>query len=166
MIVGIFALGFCGKYLYTLAGSIRAMAIKVDKLDTTIGHDQGNPIAHYNILMKLADELREFRQDSEVHVSRAEKHYNHVENLDAQPKYLDCDVSRCVHLVTVINEIKKVAEKFEQFEQRATDSRTLTGGSLDDIRAEMKGLATEVSQQSKQMVEVLTRLLLSGGKSK
>jgi hypothetical protein len=166
MIIGLIALGFCGTYLYSLAKSIRAMAVKVDKLDTTLTHEKGDPIAHYTVLSKIADELREFRQDSELHINQAAKHYDSVERLDSQPKYLDCDVSRCIHLVTVINEIKKVADRFEQFDQRANDSRVATGGSLEEIRAEMKGLASEVSQQSKQMVEVLTRLLLSGGKVK
>ena len=164
MIIGILAIGFFGKYLYGLAKDIHAMSIKVDKLDASIGHEKGNPIEHYTLLMKLAEELRELRMDSEEHVAHARTHYDDIKRLNDQDVYARCNIDKCPHLVTVISNIRDVVSKFNEFDVKASESRNATGSNLEEIRNQMQILASEVSQQSKQMVSVLTDLLV--GRSK
>ena len=60
----------------------------------------------------------------------------------------------------MISNIRAVGALFEQFNVRAEESRTATGANLKDIREQMQILAAEVSGQSKQVVTLLSNVLV------
>ena len=160
MLLGIIFAGFLAKYIYSLAQDIHAMAAQVNKLDASIGHKEGDPIAHYSILREIESEIQELRQDAEVHATNAAKHYEDVVRLNSQETYAKCNIDKCPHLVTVRNQIKDVGQLFEQFNIKANESRQATGATLEDIRSQMNTLAAEVSAQSKQVVQLLGDVLV------
>jgi hypothetical protein len=127
-----------------------------DKIITS----NGDPIIHYGILREIENELQELRQDSEIHAANASRHYEEVVRLNSGEVYAHCNIDKCPHLINVISNIKEVGQLFEQFNIKADESRRATGASLEDIRSQMNTLATEVSAQSKQVVQLLGDVLV------
>jgi ElaB/YqjD/DUF883 family membrane-anchored ribosome-binding protein len=163
MLLGICFAGLLAKYIYSLASDIHSMAEKIKSLDAAILSEKGNPLAQYSALMAINDEIDELRKDTEKHIAQAERHYQTLEDIDAEEKYKNCDIDKCVHLQKIINAINGVLMRFDQFDDKADTARSATGNSLDDIREEMKGLSDTVSIQTKEMIHVLTEVLISKG---
>ena len=155
MLIGIAAVPVLARYLWVLARDIHAMADKVNRLDASISHEKGNPVAHFQMLHEIGEELREIRQDAEAHSKDATRHYEDIERLNDQEVYARCNIDKCPHLLTVVNNVRELGHLFEQFNIRAEESRNASGASLKDIQAQMNTLATEVSAQSKQVVSLL-----------
>lgn len=161
-IVGVY---FVGKFFLSLHSKIDAASSITQQLGERIVTTSGDPTVHYTILTGIEKELRELRQDAEAHTANATKHYEDVVRLNSQEVYAHCNIDKCPHLITVIGNIKAVGQLFEQFTIKAEESRNSTGASLKDIQAQMQGLATEVSAQSKQVVQLLGDVLV-GRKTK
>ena len=163
MLIGVMAtIGFMG-YLWKLANIINSMAEKIKLLDAAILNEKGNPLAQYSALVAINDEIEELRKDTEKHIAQAERHYQTLEDINAEEKYKNCNIDKCVHLQRIINAINGVLMRFDQFDDKANEARSATGNSLDDIREEMKGLSDTVSTQTKEMIHVLTEVLISKG---
>lgn len=160
MVLGIIFAGFLAKYVYSLAQDIHAMSSQVARMEASIGHKEGDPIAHYSILREIESELQELRQDAEIHANSASRHYEEVVRLNSGEVYAHCNIDKCPHLINVIGNIKEVGQLFEQFNIKAAESRMATGASLEDIRSQMGVLAAEVSAQSKQVVTLLGDVLV------
>ena len=160
MILGICFAGILAKYIYSLAQDIHAMASQVSKMEGSLSHRDGDPITHYTILREIESELQELRQDAEAHATDASKHYEDVIRLNSGEVYNHCNIDKCPHLTTVISNIRAVGALFEQFNVRAEESRTATGTNLKEIREQMQILAAEVSGQSKQVVTLLSNVLV------
>ena len=160
MVLGVVFAGVLAKYIYSLAQDIHAMASQVAKMEGAISHREGDPIAHYSILREIESEIQELRQDAEVHSTNASKHYDDVVRLNSGEVYARCNIDKCPHLATVISNIRSVGALFEQFNIRAEEARTATGVNLKDIREQMQILAAEVSGQSKQVVTLLSNVLV------
>lgn len=161
----IVAFGLLGLYLsirffINLHNDIKDVTAITKQLGEKIVTDKGNPVIHYDILREIENELQELRQDSEIHAANASKHYEDVIHLNRQEAYAKCNIDKCPHLITIRNQIKEVGQLFEQFNIKADESRKATGSSLEDIRFQMATLATEVSAQSKQVVQLLGDVLV------
>jgi len=166
MLLGILFAGILAKYIYSLTQDIHSMAEKVSKLDSTIGHEQGSPILHYSILREIENELQELRQDAEVHANIAEKHYDAISRLNSGEAFVHCNVDKCPYMGKLAAGLMDIAKRFEQFDLRAEESRRATGLSIEEIRSQNKTLAEEVSAQGKQLVQLLSDVLMGRGKAK
>ena len=160
MLLGVIFAGFLAKYIYSLAQDIHAMSSQVARMEASVTHEKGSPIIHYDILREIENELQELRQDAEIHANNASRHYEEVVRLNSGEVYAHCNIDKCPHLINVIGNIKEVGQLFEQFNIKADESRKATGASLEDIRSQMNTLATEVSAQSKQVVQLLGDVLV------
>ena len=160
MLLGVVFAGFLAKYVYSLAQDIHAMSTQVARMEASITHKEGDPIAHFSILREIENELQELRQDAEIHANNASRHYEEVIRLNSGEVYAHCNIDKCPHLINVISNIKEVGQLFEQFNIKAAESRVATGASLEDIRSQMGVLAAEVSAQSKQVVTLLGDVLV------
>lgn len=160
MLLGVVFAGFLAKYVYSLAQYIHVMASQVAKMEASVAHEKGSPIIHYDILRGIESELQELRQDAEIHSNNASRHYEEVVRLNSGEVYAHCNIDKCPHLINVIGNIKEVGQLFEQFNIKAEESRNSTGASLKDIQSQMTILATEVSAQSKQVVQLLGDVLV------
>lgn len=156
---------FIGKFFLSLHSKIDVASSITQQLGERIVTSSGDPTVHYTMLTGIEKELRELRQDSEVHATNAAKHYEDVIRLNSQEVYSRCNIDKCPHLITVIGNIKAVGALFEQFNVKAEESRNSTGASLKDIQSQMQVLAAEVSAQSKQVVQLLGDVLV-GRKTK
>jgi ElaB/YqjD/DUF883 family membrane-anchored ribosome-binding protein len=162
---GLLGLYLSVRFFLSLHRDIQDVTIITKQLGEKIVTDKGNPIIHYDLMRNIENELQELRQDSEAHISQAGKHYDEVIRLNSQEAYVHCNIDKCPHLITVITNIKNVGALFEQFNIKAEESRNSTGASLKDIQSQMQVLATEVSAQSKQVVQLLGDVLV-GRKTK
>jgi len=158
--MGLVLAGMLVKYIYSLAQDIHEMATQVARMESSMSHEKGSPLIHYDLMRAIEAELQELRQDAEAHAANANKHYEDVIRLNSQEVYARCNIDKCPHLITVIGNIRSVGALFEQFTVKAEESRNSTGASLKDIQNQMQVLAAEVSAQSKQVVQLLGDVLV------
>ena len=148
------------KFFLNLHDDIKDVTTITKQLGDKIVTDKGNPVIHYDILREIESELQELRQDAEIHANNASRHYEEVIRLNSGEVYAHCNIDKCPHLLSVIGNIKEVGQLFEQFNIKADESRRATGSSLEDVRFQMNTLASEVSAQSKQVVQLLGDVLV------
>jgi hypothetical protein len=160
VILAIVGTYFIGKFFLSLHSKIDAASSITQQLGERIVTSSGDPTVHYTILKGIENELRELRQDAEVHAKNASTHYEDVIRLNSQEVYARCNIDRCPHLVTIRNQIKDVGSLFADFNVKAEESRNASGASLKDIQSQMTTLAAEVSAQSKQVVQLLGDVLV------
>jgi hypothetical protein len=151
---------FIAKFFMSLHSKIDAASSITRQLGDKIITKEGDPVVHLTILKNIENELRELRQDTEAHVSKASSHYEDIIRLNSQETYAKCNIDRCPHLITIRNQIKDVGSLFAEFSVKAEESRNASGASLKDIQTQMNTLAAEVSAQSKQVVQLLGDVLV------
>lgn len=115
----------------------------------------GDPIFDVKVLIELRQQLETIRLEFVEHQKAATTHYADVEHLATQDKYINCDISRCVHLQNVFNRIDRVVERLDQFDRRADDSRASTTVSLQAIGVAQKELGRELGELAKTIITVL-----------
>lgn len=156
---------FIAKFFLSLHSKIDAASSITKQLGDKIITKEGDPVVHLTILKNIENELRELRQDTEDHISKASSHYDDLTRLNNQEIYAKCNIDRCPHLITIRSQIKDVGSLFAEFNLKAEESRNASGASLKDIQTQMNTLAAEVSAQSKQVVQLLGDVLV-GRKTK
>lgn len=148
------------KLIKLIISKIETSSDVIVTLGKSLTNDKGEPVKHVDnfiTIIKKLDEIKDFE------LSQNEKSNRHSDKLDSiaeNVKNKTCKVEDCPYFGKLVLELKSLVEKFNEFERRANESRSLTGNSLDDMRNQMQVLASEISQQSKQMVNVLTDLLI------
>lgn len=148
------------KLIKVIINKVESSAEVINSLGKSLTNDRGEPISqieHFNQVTKFLEDLR--KGESE-HYEEAKKHYKHTEIIADENKVKNCDAQNCPYLLKMVAEVKNFTTRFDEFEKKASDSRLISGSSLEDIRQQMQILASEVSQQSKQMVNVLTDILI------
>lgn len=148
------------KLVKLIVSKVESSSDVIINLGKSLTNDKGEPVKHVDnflSIIKKLDEIKEFE------LSRNEKINKYADRIDLlvdNIKDKQCKIDECPYFGKVLSELKLLIEKFDQFERRANDSRNITGNSLDEMRTQMQILASEISQQSKQMVNVLTDLLV------
>ena len=132
----------------------------INNLGKSLTNEKGEPISQIVHFNQVSDYLKELQKLEAIHHEEAKKHYQHTAIIADENKVKNCDSQNCPYLLKMVSEVKNFTTRFDEFEKKASESRTLSGASLEDIRQQMQLLASEVSQQSKQMVNVLTDLLV------
>jgi len=161
IVIGVAGSVFFLNYVRRLALSIQSMAVQVKNLEEALLSEKGNPLTQYSALMGIHNAITELRQDTEKHIIQAERHYQTLEDDSADERWKNCDIERCVHLQKIIAAIREVNFRFDEFDSKAQEVRTTTGSSLEGIRGEMSKLGSEIGDQKKQIIDVLTSLLLN-----
>lgn len=157
VIVGIY---YFIKLVKIIISKIESSSEVIVGIGRALTNDKGEPISqieHFNIVTKLLEDIKKTQQ---LHVEDAGTHYGHTKMIADENKVKNCDAANCPYLLKMVAEVRLFTEKFDQFEKKAQDSRISTGASLEDVKNQMQGLASEISQQSKQMVTILTDLLI------
>jgi hypothetical protein len=153
------------KLVLVLVKKVETSSEVINNLGKALTNDKGEPISqvdHFNQVTKFLEEIKKIEL---YHHEEAKKHYKDTEIIADENKVKNCDAQNCPYLLKMVAEVKNFTTRFNEFEKKAHDSRTTSGASLEDIRQQMQLLASEVSQQSKQMVNVLTDILI-GRKNK
>lgn len=148
------------KLVKLIISKIETSSDVITTLGKSLTNDKGEPVKHVDnflTIIKKLDEIREFELSQN---EKSNKHSDKLDSLVENFKNKSCKVEDCPYFGKLVTELRSLVEKFDQFERRANESRNLTGNSLDEMRNQMQVLASEISQQSKQMVSVLTDLLI------
>lgn len=160
MIVGIVSLGVFSGYLWKLVKTIHLIYIEVDTLKKTLTHDKGDPLVHYTLINDIGREVRELRQDFEVHATGAQKHYDITEVVADSEIWTKCNVDKCPNLTKFQLVLQALQDRFSQFERTASDSRNSTSHTLDSLSTQIqqgnKDFGKELADMAKLMMGLLT----------
>jgi len=132
----------------------------INNMGKSLTNEKGEPISQIEHFNQVTEILKEIKNLELNHHSESKNHYRHTEIIADENKVKNCDAQNCPYLLKMVAEVKNFTTRFDEFEKKASDSRLSSGASLEDIRQQMQLLASEVSQQSKQMVNVLTDILV------
>jgi hypothetical protein len=120
---------------------------------------KGDPQIHYDLIKSLENNLQTLNKNIETYNHVVNKHYDAMERLTSGETFLHCNVDKCPYMGKIVSSLGEVSKRFDEFNVRAKESRTVTGSSLKDIQSQMATLASEVSAQSKQVVQLLGDVL-------
>lgn len=125
---------------------------------------KGDPQIHYDLIRSLDDKLQALNKNIETYNNIVNKHYDATERLISGESLLHCNVDKCPYMGKIVTSLGDVSKKFDEFNVRADESRRATGASIEDIRKQNETLAREVSAQGKQLVQLLSDVLVGRGK--
>jgi uncharacterized membrane-anchored protein YhcB (DUF1043 family) len=110
-------------------------------------------------MVSTFETLSDMRGEFDEHAKLANSHYKHIEILASEEHWKTCDINKCIHFQQIFNKIEKIQERFDQFDQRANETRTNTATSLDGLREGQRELAKEMGRElsdlAKQLITVL-----------
>lgn len=127
----------------------------VEQLGKAALTKDGDPVLDVKILTDLRQQLETIRNEFAEYQKTANKHYIDIEHQSQQDKWIDCDITRCVHLQGIFSRIDRVVERLDQFDRRADDSRAQTTTSLQAISVAQKELGRELGELAKTIITVL-----------
>lgn len=111
-------------------------------------------------MVSTVDTLGEMCSGFNEHAKLASEHYKDVERLAGDEHWKTCDVSKCVHMQQIFHKIDKIQERFDQFDQRANETRSNTNTSLEGLREGQKELGRDLGRElgdlAKSIISVLT----------
>lgn len=109
-------------------------------------------VTHIELLDAMNHALRD-------HVRRTEQHLIDTDKIASEEHWKNCTISKCVHMQQFIHTLEKVNERFDQFDQRANETRANTVTSLEGLREGQRDLAREIGKElsdlAKQLINVL-----------
>jgi hypothetical protein len=148
------------KLVLVIINKVETSSDIINGLRKSLTNDKGEPISQIEQFKQVSELLKDIKNLELFNQELAKKHYRDTEIIADENKVKHCDAQNCPYLLKMVAEVKNFTTRFDEFEKKASDSRMISGASLEDIRQQMQLLASEVSQQSKQMVNVLTDILI------
>lgn len=137
------------------SGQLEDVVRTVEQLGKAAFTKDGDPVLDVKLLTDLRQQLEVIRIEFAEYQKTASKHYSDIEHQASQDKWIDCDITRCVHLQGIFSRIDRVVERLDQFDRRADDSRAQTSTSLMAISQAQKDLGRELGELAKTIITVL-----------
>lgn len=150
---------FIFRYINQFSDQLKKMSDTVDIMGKAIVNEKGNPIATYDVLSSIKQELSLLRDDFEEHSTSAADHYKDVERIAGDEHWKNCSIDKCPLMSNIFVKLDKVLDRFDQFDKLAEDSRKNTSASLDSISKGMRDLSKELSSIAQTIVGVLSTLI-------
>lgn len=112
-----------------------------------------------NKLISCVDIMEHMRQLLVEHTQETKQHFKDSDKIASEEHWKNCSVSKCVHMQQFIHTLDRVNERFDQFDQRANETRANTATSLDGLREGQRDLAKEIGRElsdlARQLISVL-----------
>lgn len=117
--------------------------------------EKGKPLLDHNSLSEIKTHLTEIRNQVNDHSLRSLQHFADTERAASEDKFRNCDVQKCVQIKDIAHEIERVQDRFNQFDQRADESRSSTTVSLNSLHQTIQSIESKLSDLAKTIITVL-----------
>lgn len=110
-------------------------------------------------MVATVDNLGEMCSGFSKHAEQADKHYKDVERVASDEHWKNCDINKCIHFQQIFNKMDKIQERFDQFDQRANETRANTVTSLDGLREGQKELGRDLGRELGDLAKTIITVL-------
>lgn len=104
-----------------------------------------------NNLVTTVEALDMMRGDFTEHIRKTEQHFRDVEHIASEEHWKNCDIAKCIHL-------QQIANRLDQFDRRADETRQNTTTSLSGLRDGQERLSKEMGKEIADLAKMLVTI--------
>ena len=145
--------------LRAFSSQLEDVVVTVERLGKAALTKDGDPVLDVKVLTDLRQQLETIRVEFAEYQRTATKHYSDIEHQASQDKWIDCDITRCVHLQGIFSRIDRVVERLDQFDRRADETRHNTTTSLQGLRDGQERLSKDMGKEVADLARLLVNVL-------